>query len=106
MTHHVRRYARRDFERLAHAADLELIVARYFMFFLSPLMWLARRRAPDAATMTAADVRRYLDESDRIPPEPLNDTLAAIFAAETPLGAWLPFPWGTSVLAVLRKRQR
>jgi hypothetical protein len=29
--------------------------------------------------------------------------LAAIFSAETPLGAWLPFPWGTSVLAVLRR---
>jgi 2-polyprenyl-3-methyl-5-hydroxy-6-metoxy-1,4-benzoquinol methylase len=106
MAHHVRRYARRDFDRLARAADLDLVVTRYFMFFLSPLMWLARRRAPDAATMTPSDVRRYLDDSDRIPAAPLNDALAAIFAAETPLGAWWPFPWGTSVLAVLRRRHR
>ena len=106
MTHHVRRYARRDYLRLARAAGLELDTTRYFMFFLSPLMWLARRHTPDPAAMTPADIRAYLDQSDRIPAAPLNDALAAIFAAETPLGDWLPFPWGTSVLAVLRRPQR
>jgi hypothetical protein len=29
--------------------------------------------------------------------------LAAVFAAETPLGHFLRFPWGTSVLGVFRK---
>jgi 2-polyprenyl-3-methyl-5-hydroxy-6-metoxy-1,4-benzoquinol methylase len=105
MTHHVRRYARADFARLARAASLDLVLTRYFMFFLSPLMWLARRNAPTAASMTPADVRRYLDRSDRVPAAPINETLAAIFAAETPLGALVPFPWGTSVLAILRRPQ-
>jgi len=103
ITHHVRRYTRADFARLATRAGLELVVSRYFMFFLSPLMWLARLNGPDPAAMTAEDIRRYLDRSDRIPAAPLNLALAAIFSAETPLGAWCPFPWGTSVLAVLRR---
>ena len=104
LSHHVRRYARRDFERLAAGAGLDLIVSRYFMFLLSPLMWLARHDGPDPAAMTPPEIRRYLDRSSRIPAAPLNAALAAIFAAETPLGAWCPFPWGTSVLAVLRRR--
>jgi len=66
-------------------------------------MWLARLNGPDPAAMTPEDIRRYLDRSDRIPVAPLNLVLAAIFGAETPLGAWCPFPWGTSVLAVLRR---
>lgn len=106
MTHHVRRYARRDFEQLARAAGLEVVVTRYFMFFLSPLLWLARLRAPDPAAMTPAEIRRYLDQADRIPAAPINELLAATFSAETPLGAVCPFPWGTSVLAVLRRPQR
>jgi SAM-dependent methyltransferase len=103
MSHHVRRYSRRDFDRLAGAAGLDLVRTRYFMFFLSPLLWIARRRLPPAAGLSKTEIRRLLDESDKVPPAPINMALAAIFSAETPLGAWLPFPWGTSVLAVLRR---
>jgi hypothetical protein len=38
-----------------------------------------------------------------IPAWPINMTLRAIFAAETPAGHWMPFPWGTSILGVFRK---
>ncbi len=103
MSHHVRRYAKRDFVRLAAQSGLELHQARYFMFFLSPLVWLARWRVPPPAGLTNEEVRRYLDRSDRIPLEPLNRLLAAVFAAETPLGAWCPFPWGTSILGLFRR---
>ena len=103
MTHHVRRYQRRDFERLARVTGLALIECRYFMFFLSPLMWLARRKSPNPATMTRLQIRQHLERSAGTPVGPLNSALAAIFAAETPLGAWLPFPWGTSLLAVLQR---
>jgi len=105
MTHHVRRYSRDDFRKIAGRTGFELVVSRYFMFFLSPLIWLARFNTPDPAAMTAQDVRQYLDRADRIPIAPVNTALATLFAAETPLGAWLPFPWGTSILAVLRRRQ-
>jgi len=103
MTHHVRRYARGDFARLAQRTGFDLAVSRYFMFLLSPLMWLARFDTPDPAAMTPQDIRSYLDRTHRTPAAPLNAALTAIFSAETPLGAWLPFPWGTSILAVLRR---
>ena len=39
----------------------------------------------------------------RVPSVPINLTLTWIFSLETPLGHWISFPWGTSILAVLRK---
>jgi len=38
-----------------------------------------------------------------IPASPINTTLSAIFSAETPVGHWMRFPWGTSILGVFRK---
>ena len=103
MSRHVRRYSRRDLARRAAAAGFEVVVSRYFMFFLSPLLLLTRLGAPDPSTLTPAEIRDYLNRSDRVPPAAANALLAAIFAMETPLGVWLPFPWGTSVLAVFRR---
>jgi len=40
--HHQRRYARSDFPSLAAATGWELLDGRYFMFLLSPLLWLSR----------------------------------------------------------------
>ena len=39
----------------------------------------------------------------RVPHPLVNGTLAAAFSAETPLGHAIPFPWGTSLLAVLQR---
>ncbi len=105
MTHHVRRYSRADFGRLAQRTGFELTASRYFMFLLSPLLWIARFNTPDPASMTPPEIRAYLDRTHRTPAAPLNSALSLVFAAETPLGAWLPFPWGTSILAVLRRPQ-
>ena len=38
-----------------------------------------------------------------VPPAPINGLLTAAFGLETPLGRLVRFPWGTSLLAVLRK---
>ena len=51
IVHHVRRYAKRDFTRLAEATGMRLLRASYFMFFLSPLLWLSRLKRPDLANM-------------------------------------------------------
>ena len=104
MSHHVRRYSRADLATRAAAAGFELVTSRYFMFFLSPLLLLSRRRIPDADDLTPAQAREYLQRSSDIPPGPLNTVLAGVFRLETPLGDWIPFPWGTSVLAVFRRR--
>jgi SAM-dependent methyltransferase len=103
LSHHVRRYSRRDFRRLARRSGLELCFSRYFMFLLSPLLVLSRLRAPDLARLSEEEVRAYLDRTHRVPPWPVNQALRLVFSLESPAGVWLPFPWGTSVLAVLRR---
>jgi SAM-dependent methyltransferase len=44
LAHHLRRYKRSDFQRLAAGAGMQLVDSRYFMFFLSPLYILSRMR--------------------------------------------------------------
>jgi SAM-dependent methyltransferase len=102
VAHHQRRYDRVGLQRLADRAGLRLVDSRYFMFFLSPLLWLSRRR-PGVAALSAAEKARLAERAHQVPAAPLNAVLTAVFAAETPLGHWIPFPWGTSILGVLRK---
>ena len=103
LSHHVRRYSCTDFADLARRADLELIDARYFMFLLSPLLYLSRRQPPDLAAMTSDEIRSHLQHTHRIPSWPVNQALRFVFSLETPVGHWLRFPWGTSILGVFRK---
>jgi SAM-dependent methyltransferase len=104
IAHHYRRYSRADLGRLAQKTGLELRMSRYFMFFLSPLLWLSRLGMPDPDRMTLAQIDEYKRKiTHRLPPKPVNAILKAVFAAETPLGHWVPLPWGTSVLGVFRK---
>jgi SAM-dependent methyltransferase len=101
--HHCRRYAAADYRQLAAASGLELLRTRYFMFLLSPLVWLARRRVRETTQLGPEESRRLLELTHRTPPRPINAILSLIFAAETPLGWHLPFPWGTSLLGIFRK---
>jgi SAM-dependent methyltransferase len=100
---HVRRYSRADFAALARQSGLELVDARYFMFLLSPLLYLSRRKAPDLQRMTPEEIREHQRHTHRVPIAPLNLALRCVFSLETPLGHWLRFPWGTSILGVFRK---
>lgn len=101
--HHVRRYSRRDFQVLADASGLRLADARYFMFFLSPLLLASRLVGPNVKRLAPDERLRHYARTHRLPCRPINACLRAIFSAETPLGHWLPFPWGTSVLGILQK---
>jgi hypothetical protein len=89
---------------LATDSGFELLDARYFMFFLSPLL-VVSRLLQRGKVKTLSDEQRWklAENMHRIPAAPLNTALSAVFGAETPLGHWTPFPWGTSLLAVLRK---
>ncbi len=107
MVGHRRRYSRGKIRRLAAAVDMELCMVRYFMFFLSPLYALSRlARQPRLDRMTPAEVRTFCERTHRPPSPPVNAALTLAFNAETPLGLWCPFPWGTSILVVMRKRPR
>jgi len=99
---HQRRYSRRDLTALAGESGLHLLTARYFMFFLSPLVLLSRLRRPKLARMSPGEIHALFERVHRIPFAPLNRILSIVFAAETPLGLHLPFPWGTSLLGVCR----
>jgi 2-polyprenyl-3-methyl-5-hydroxy-6-metoxy-1,4-benzoquinol methylase len=102
MVHHLRRYRCRDFARLAQQAGLRLCDARYFMFLLSPLYLLSRLN-PGVAKMSEAKKKALAIKQHGVPTAPVNAALSAVFAAETPLGHWLRFPWGTSILGVFQK---
>jgi SAM-dependent methyltransferase len=101
---HQRRYTRRDYRRLAADCVYELLEARYFMFLLSPLYFASRLRGPrNLSRQPRAQVRRRMEAMHHTPPGLINALLKSIFWCETPLGHHVPFPWGTSILAVLRK---
>jgi hypothetical protein len=103
VVHHHRRYARADIKRLAKAVELEVVDSRYFMFYLSPLYWAARRKRPPLEAMSREEKADLIARTHRVPGALVNGLCKAIFCAETPLGLTLPFPWGTSILAILRK---
>lgn len=100
---HQRRYNRDDFQRLAKESGLQLCDSRYFMFFLSPLYLLARRKKVPVKSMSHEEMRDLLAATHRVPAAPVNTALRGVFSAETPLGHWLRFPWGTSILGVFQK---
>lgn len=103
LAHHVRRYAKQDFQRLADATGLKLLRARYFMFFLSPLLWLSRLNRPNLERMSEEDRHLLMKRTHQVPPAPVNGLLRFIFELETPVGLKLSFPWGTSILGVFQQ---
>lgn len=105
--HHRRRYHVADFAPLARDTGWRLLDCRYFMFFLSPLLWWSRSRRGRAVERMTFDERlASAQRGDAVPPAPLNLALSAVFAGETPLGHRVRFPWGTSLLAVMEKPGR
>jgi SAM-dependent methyltransferase len=104
LVHHVRRYDRSDFRRLAGACGYQLLDARYFMFFLSPLLVASRLATSSLHRRMLPDEKLQLfARMHQVPHPVVNRVLTLIFKAETPLGHHVRFPWGTSLLAVLRK---
>jgi SAM-dependent methyltransferase len=102
MAHHLRRYRLADFVGLARESGLTLCDNRYFMFFLSPAYWLSRIK-PSFTTMSLAQKNELIVNQHQVPNPLINGVLSAVFAAETPLGHYLRFPFGTSILAVFKK---
>ena len=72
MVHHLRRYSRADFSRLARQSGFDVVLSRYFMFFLSPLLWSSRWRSPDLGRVTAREVYRRVRRAHRVPWSPIN----------------------------------
>jgi SAM-dependent methyltransferase len=101
---HQRRYSRTDLKRLAQECGYRLLDVRYFMFCLSPLLVASRfATSPKVKSLSNDEQRRMLEDMHRVPHPLINELLSTVFACETPLGHYVPFPWGTSILAVLEK---
>jgi SAM-dependent methyltransferase len=101
---HRRRYRAADFRRLASSSGLALVDARYFSFFLSPLLWLSRfLTQPRTPRARRGRLDRRVEAMHRVPHPVINDLLSVCFLSESIVGHHVRFPWGTSILAVLRK---
>lgn len=100
---HVLRFNKTDMTELANKTPFEIERLRYFMFYLSPLLAIRRSGKVDTSNLSKEEIDALFKVNDRVPAEPLNTLMRWIFSLETPLGYWMPFPWGTSLLAVLTK---
>jgi SAM-dependent methyltransferase len=101
---HRRRYSRPGLVDLANTCGFNVLDARYFMFFLSPLLLASRFLTDSKARSLSESQRRSLAmKMHEVPNSLVNGVLSVIFACETPIGHLLHFPWGTSLLAVLEK---
>jgi hypothetical protein len=53
--------------------------------------------------MDENEIFELIERAHRVPLPAINALMTLIFGLETPLGLWLPFPWGTSILGVFQK---
>lgn len=95
VNHHKRRYSKRSLKALVDASPLNLGSIGYLNSLLFPLA-IAERMASKLAGKQDAKLG--------IPPEPLNNALTGIFAAERHLIGRLPLPPGLSLYAVASAR--
>ncbi|HEX8989749.1 MAG TPA: class I SAM-dependent methyltransferase [Rhodocyclaceae bacterium] len=100
---HQRRYCKRDIDSLAQFAGFDVARTEYFMFFLSPALLLSRLLHRPPSSATAEDLKEFVAGTHRVPPRPLNSLLSSILSLEAALIDRISFPWGTSLLAVLRR---
>jgi len=90
---HHRRYSRRTLRRALEASGFRVETLRYFfMWTIAPM--LARR------LFDPAGKRKAGDHTVSIPPEPLNRILTIASQAEHAAGRVIPWPIGSSLLAV------
>jgi SAM-dependent methyltransferase len=103
LAHHQRRYSKQDFHALGPQAGLELLRTQYFMFLLSPALFLSRMliRPPESAT--PEQLMNHLAQTHKIPAAPVNELLWQLFSIEATMVNSVNFPWGTSILAVFKR---
>ncbi|MCB1035597.1 MAG: class I SAM-dependent methyltransferase [Acidobacteria bacterium] len=95
LNHHFRRYRHQHLQRLASAAGLNLSPCRYFFHWLVPLKLGVR-------------LRERLLPRDPLPPEVpgrlFNELYRKLSLAEQALFSYFPLPFGSSLLAIGRRR--
>ena len=92
--HHHRRYRKREIAALARAAGYEIDLLSPFNTMLFPLI---------AGVRMLNKIRGHDSADDTLPAKPVNSVLDRLFGAEAGLIGRLPFPFGVSLVAVLRR---
>ena len=92
--HHHRRYRKREIAALARAAGYDIELLSPFNTMLFPLI---------AGVRLLNKVRGHDSADDALPAPPVNRALDRLFGAEAGLIGRLPFPFGVSLVAVLRR---
>ena len=87
---HLRRYAPADIRLLAKQCKGQLECLGFYQFFLFPLFVLSR----------FFNVKK---QSEQSLPTWLNALFFKITVLEIWLGKWIQWPWGSSILAIIRK---
>ena len=103
LSQHQRRYSEQDFRALGKQAHLELLRTEYFMFFLSPALLLSRILLRPSASATPKQLQDHLARTHSIPAKSINELFTKIFSLEATMVEFVNFPWGTSILAVLKR---
>ena len=97
LNHHVTRYTRRELEAQVRRAGGQIERSQYFFHWMFPAKLAARARE----SVLGADPR-----PPRIPPRVVNETLRRLSLVEQKSLSRLPMPFGSSLLAVVRKADR
>ena len=92
--HHHRRYRKSEIETLARQAGFDIDLLSPFNTMLFPLI---------AGVRLLNKMRGHDSADDALPAKPVNRALDALFGAEAGLIGRLPFPFGVSLVAVLRR---
>ena len=92
--HHHRRYRKAEIAALAREAGFTIELLSPFNSLLFPLI---------AAARAIGKLRGHDSADDAMPAKPVNAMLDRIFGFEAPLIGRLPFPYGVSLVAVLRR---
>ncbi|MEW5992655.1 MAG: class I SAM-dependent methyltransferase [Chloroflexota bacterium] len=93
--HHLRRYRRRELERMCAATGGELRLLTAFNTILAPIaitLRLLERIAPIS-----------FGNQERMPPSLVNAALSWLFALEGPIVRRVPLPFGVSYAAILKR---
>jgi len=92
--HHHRRYRKSEIAALAAAAGFDIELLSPFNTMLFPLI---------AGVRVINKLRGHDSADDALPARPVNQALDRLFGAEAGLIGRLPFPFGVSLVAVLRR---
>lgn len=92
--HHHRRYRKTEIAALARQAGYDIELLSPFNTLLFPLI---------AGVRALNKLRGHDSADDALPPSPVNRALDRLFGAEAGLIGRLPFPFGVSLVAVLRR---